>query len=131
MLIRNCSLRLAQTMSYFSGVFCYPQSMQPFGSRGICDVPWLKTKPKWVWNSNRTLETHILQNTPTPPQNPPPKFLNQGLEPQKNDEKQLRFGLSPLPGCNHHHQDYETFLVGGSQPKPSFATVTGRGDNPN
>ena len=28
-----------------------------------------------------------------------------------------------------HHQDYETFLVGDPY-KPSFATVTGRGDNP-
>ena len=29
-----------------------------------------------------------------------------------------------------HHQDYEPFLVGDPY-KPSFATVTGRGDNPN
>ena len=34
----------------------------------------------------------------------------------------------PLPN-NSHHQDF-TFFVGDSY-KPSFATVTGRGDNPN
>ena len=35
------------------------------------------------------------------------------------------------PPSNSHHQDYcITFLVGDPY-KPSFATVTGRGDNPN
>ena len=34
----------------------------------------------------------------------------------------------PLPS-NIYHQDYYIFSR-GSQPKPSFATVTGRGDNP-
>ena len=36
------------------------------------------------------------------------------------------------PPAQHasHHQDYYIFSR-GSQPKPSFATVTRRGDNPN
>ena len=33
------------------------------------------------------------------------------------------------PPSNSHHQDYSIFSR-ASQPKPSFATVTGRGDNP-
>ena len=33
------------------------------------------------------------------------------------------------PPSNSHHQDYYIFSR-ESQPKPSFATVTGRGDNP-
>ncbi len=37
----------------------------------------------------------------------------------------------PLPGCNRHHQDdiRTIFRDGGSQAKPSFATLGG-GDNP-
>ena len=38
----------------------------------------------------------------------------------------------PLPSPaqdSSHHQDYSIFSR-GSQPKPSFVTVTGRGDNP-
>ena len=35
-------------------------------------------------------------------------------------------GLPPHAGCNRHHQDYETFLVGNPR-KPSFVTVTGWG----
>ena len=37
-------------------------------------------------------------------------------------------GCSPSQDSSHH-QDYEPFLVGDPY-KPSFATVTGRGDNP-
>ena len=40
-------------------------------------------------------------------------------------------GDNPLPRMlPRHHQDYEPFLVGDPYYKPSFATVTGRGDNP-
>ena len=38
-------------------------------------------------------------------------------------------GLPPTQDASHH-QDYETFLAGKSQPKPSFATVTGWGVDP-
>ena len=42
----------------------------------------------------------------------------------------MRLSLGcPPPPSNSHHQDYYIFSR-GSQPKPSFATVTGRGDNP-
>ena len=42
----------------------------------------------------------------------------------------LRFRLGCPPSQDaSHHQDYEPFLVGDPS-KPSFATVTGRGDNP-
>ena len=39
--------------------------------------------------------------------------------------------LPPGPQDSSHHQDDITFFrVGESQPRPSFSTVTGRGDNP-
>ena len=31
--------------------------------------------------------------------------------------------IGSTPPSNSHHQDYEPFLVGDSQPKPSFATI--------
>ena len=42
-----------------------------------------------------------------------------------------KHSLGPRPPAqdSSHLQDYEPFLVGDSY-KPSFATVTGRGDNP-
>ena len=47
---------------------------------------------------------------------------------------QIGTGYGYVLGCppsqdSSHHQDYETFFVGDPY-KPSFATVTGRGDNP-
>ena len=38
--------------------------------------------------------------------------------------------LSPLPGCQSPPGLIIPFLVGDPEKKPSFATVTGRGDNP-
>ena len=45
---------------------------------------------------------------------------------------QLQFmalGCPPSQNASHHQDHYCTFLVGKPY-KPSFATVTGRGDNP-
>ena len=52
----------------------------------------------------------------------------------ENVKKEEHFKVEGLnwvvpPPSNSHHQDYYIFSR-GSQPKPSFATVTGRGDNP-
>ena len=41
---------------------------------------------------------------------------------------QYSLGCPPSQDASHH-EDYEPFLVGDPY-KPSFATVTGRGDNP-
>ena len=35
-----------------------------------------------------------------------------------------------FPSGKSHHQDYYIFSKGSHQPKPSFATLTGKGDNP-
>ena len=44
------------------------------------------------------------------------------------NEGRYTLGCPPAQDSSHH-QDYSVFSR-GSQPKPSFATVTGRGDNP-
>ena len=50
------------------------------------------------------------------------------IRPYKGKPMVNTLGCPPSQDSSHH-QDYY-IISGGSQPKPSFATVTGRGDNP-
>ena len=47
---------------------------------------------------------------------------------QQFQKKTCMVWVFPLPS-NSHHQDFQIFST-GSQPKPSFASITGKGDNP-
>ena len=65
----------------------------------------------------------------SPPLPGPGDEINTFIQDASQDNQDYELGCPPSQDTSHH-QDYETFLVGDPY-KPSFATVTGRGDNPN